>query len=346
MPRRLVLLLAILATSSVRADDFDRLEGKALAGVPENPAAMRRDQLTFGDLGTLPNILQGTRAALVVVKTDQANPARLLVAPALRKTPGAEGEPLPILVLERADTFEAGPATSRLAKARDVLLFDGYRYDLDTAQVVPEGQGGDIQFLASGEGGPRLVPVGEAKLFTLSQSPLSDATEPGQPSPGRAVVPEDFAGRFRLLGNGQWSGLLQVEIGENNVLTGRFRSDQTGTSYKVTGQVGVNAPQHMQFSIQYPRSRQDYDGYLWIGGKGAISGSVALLNQTYGFFAYREGGTFLPEEAEAPTLETGKENPPQRTLVALNARGKLRLNGQPIEPEALMDALKAARRRQ
>ena len=62
MPRRLVLLLAILGTSSARADDFDRLEGKAWPGAGE-PGGDARDQLTFGDLGTLPNILQGTRGA-------------------------------------------------------------------------------------------------------------------------------------------------------------------------------------------------------------------------------------------------------------------------------------------
>jgi hypothetical protein len=88
------------------------------------------------------------------------------------------------------------------------------------------------------------------------------------------------------------------------VITGRLRSDQTGQSYPVTGQVAADHPEHVQFDVQLPRSRQEFDGYLWTEGKGAIAGTLRLLEREYGFFAIRDGGRFAPEDADVTTLPT------------------------------------------
>jgi hypothetical protein len=278
--------------------------------VPKGKEATARERLTIGEIGNLPNVLRGTRSGVVVATTDQGNLARLLVVPALRKPPGGEGEPAPILVLERFETFEAPRATSRLARGRDLILFDGFRLDLDSGQVVPEGQGGDVQFLASGEGGPRLVALDKARLYTLAKSPLGDAPEPGRPSAGRAVLPGDFAGRYRLFANGQWSGTLELKVEDKGVVAGSFRSDQTGTSYKVTGQVAADAPQKVLFEAEMPRTRLAFTGYLWTEGKGAMAGTVSLLGRDFGFFALRDGGRFAPEGADAGPLEPHKDAKP------------------------------------
>lgn len=310
MRRRPILTLyGLLICISFRValgDDFDRLEGQALSGVPENKAATQHRSLTFTELGNLPSVLRGGRSALLVVVSDQGNPARLLVSPALRKQPGGKGEPLPVLVLERFATFEAGKATTRLARGQDLILFDGFRVDLDLGQVVPEGQGGDLQFLAGGPEGPRLVALDGSKLFTLSASPLPPATQAAGPSPGRAVLPTDFSGRFRLFANGQWSGTLDLTVDDQGVVSGQFRSDLNGAFFPVTGQVAADVPQKIRFTVTYPRTRQDFEGFLWTEGKGALAGSVVMQEHPYGFFAIREGGRYAPEGEGLGPL-TGEE---------------------------------------
>lgn len=329
----LTLALATLAS----ADEFDRLEGRTLAEIPGSDMATAHESISIQDLVLLPNVLRDSRAALVIVKTDQGNPARLLVTPAFRKAPDGQGEPSPILLLERFDTFEAGPATSILAGGRDRVLFDGFRLDLDTGQVVPDGQGGDIQF----QGGEKpaqqkLIAIGGAKLFTLAKSPLSDQAAPDQPSPGRNVIPGDFAGRYRLVANGQWTGTLTLKVGDDGALDGQFRSDQTGSSYRVTGQAGGESANQLRFEVVFPRSRQEYEGRLFTNGKGAIAGSTTLLDRTYGFFALRMGGTVAP-----PGIAIVKA-PRESAVVQVPPEGPYLFGGKMVDEEELLPTLKAA----
>lgn len=285
--------------ASARADDFDRLEGEVLTAIPKGPDATAHEALTLTELGNLPRVLQGARSALVVAKTDQGNLCRLLIAAGLRRAPGGRGEPIPVLVLERFDTFEAGAASNRLARGKDLLLFDGFRFDLDIGQVVPEGQGGDVQFLAGGTPGPRLAALAPTQLYTLAASPIPASAQAGQPSEGRGVLPSDYEGRYRLYANGQWSGTLDLKLDGNSV-SGRFRSDQTGSVYPVDGITPADAPGVIRFSITYPRSRQDFEGRLWTAGKGAMAGTLTLVDRSFGFFALREGGHYAPDDDDAP----------------------------------------------
>ena len=317
--RTLTAFAMIFLATSALADDFDRLEGRVLSGVPKSANATSRGLLTIADLGNLPNVLVGTRSPLVVVKTDEANHARLLVTPALRKSTGAGAEPIPILVVERFDTFEGNAATRRLAKGRELTLFDGFRLDLDTGQVVPDGQGGDIQFVAGGEGGPRLVPLKGSTMFTLAKSPLGEAEAARRPSSGRAVLKGDFAGTYRLFANGQTSGRLELKVDDAGVVTGRLRSDQTGGSYKVTGQAGGDPANKVRFAVELPRSREEFDGFLFVEGKGAITGSFVLLDRTFGFFAVREGGTLAPDGEDA-IADTGGDSRPGRIVINVEAK--------------------------
>ncbi|MEO6812134.1 MAG: biopolymer transporter ExbD [Isosphaeraceae bacterium] len=328
----LALLLVILCVNPVHADEFERLDGDVLAGLPASPDANLRERLTVGEIAGLPNVLSDVRSSPVIVVTDQGNPARLLLAAALRKPQGGEGNPLPILVLERFETFEAPKATTRLARGRDLLLFDGFQLDLDSGQIVPEGQGGDVQFVVKGDGGPRLVPLGKAKLYTLSKSPLADVKAPKGPSAGRSVLPGDFAGQYRFYGNGQWSGMLTLTI-DGREAFGSFRSDQTGTTYKVTGHVAVDAPQKLFFEIQFPRSRLGGTGYLWTEGKGALAGTVSLLDHEFGFFALRNGGRFQPEAGDSePPLVV--DDPSNQVEVVVLADGRLVRDGKPFDVAA------------
>jgi hypothetical protein len=338
--RAVVLLLAVAGSSPALGDDFERLEGPALAKLSARPDAKSHEQLTIAEIGQLPVVLRDTRSALIVARTDQGNLCRLLAVPALRKPPGG-GEPIPVLVLERFTTFEAGSANRRLARGGDLLLFDGFRVDLDSGQVVPDGQGGDLQFLVGGRLGPRLVTLADAKMFTVSTSPIPPAQKPPAPSPGRTVVPGDFAGHYRLFANGQWSGTLELTVDEQGVIGGSFRSDLQGAVFPVTGHVAPDAPQKATFTVNYPRARHDFEAYLWTDGKGAMAGTVAMLERTFGFFAIREGGRFAPEGVEVRALVEGAEQP-GRAVVEPQLGGRCLFAGEEVDLPALTAALRAA----
>ena len=331
-----------------RADEFDRLEGPALAGVADDPATIRRDRLTLAEILGQVAVLAGSRSPLVVVATDLGNAGCLLIAPAYRKPPGGAGEPVPILVLERFATFEMPGALTRLARGRDLILFDGFQVDLDTGQVVPDGQGGDLRFRADGPDGPRLEPIGDARLFTPTRSPIPTADPRSGPSAGRAVVPGDFSGRYRLYANGQWSGRLDLDVDASGAVAGRFRSDLHGEVYTVEGQAGAaaGATNRLRFTVALPRVRPEYEGYLWTEGKGAIAGTLTMLDRPFGFFAIREGGRVAPSDEEPVPIEAGAgAGPvPGRVRVEVDPDGRFRIGDKPFEDaEALTEALREQR---
>jgi len=308
MVRRFVWCLSILCgpvlwADAGRADQFEQLDGPMLVRLIRGPEATARPSLTVVDLGAMPALLRDSRSALVLARTDAGNPARLLLLPELRKPAGGREEPFP-------------------------------------GQVVPEGQGGDVVFRAGGAPGPRLEAIGEARLFTLARPPAFDNARTPQPTPGRAVLPADFAGRYRLFANGQWSGTLDLKAEARGVVTGRFRSDLHGTSYAVTGQVAADAAQKLRFAIAFPRARQEFEGYLWGEGKGAMAGTASLLDRSFGFFAVREGGRYAPEGRDLGPLDSPDADRPGRHLVEINGR-EIRLDGKPVSPGALTATLKA-----
>lgn len=328
MNRRLpVILSVLLSTNLAFADDFDRLEGPVLTGLTTNANAKSHDRLSLSELGTQSSILAGIRTPLVLVKTDQGNFARLLISLGFRKSATSKDALLPILVIERFDTFEAGPATSKLARGKDVVLFDGFHFDLDSGMVVPEGQGGDIVFTTKGDKAPALAASKGTTLYTLEKSPLGPAATGGLTA-GRGVAPTDFNGRFQLVADGQWSGRLDVAIDGERAVTGRFRSDQTGGSYKVTGELAADAPNRILFSVELPRTRLEFDGRIWTDGKGAMAGTVSLLDHLYGFVAFREGGRLVPE-GEDPRRGVSQGPAPERAVISLRT-DETQMDGQHV----------------
>jgi len=326
---------------TVRADQFEQLDGPTLARAIKGADATARPSLTFAEIGAMPALLRDTRSALVLARSGDGNPARLLLVPELRKPSFGTGQPFPVLVVERLDAFDASDPSTRLATRRDVVLYDGFHLDLDSGQVVPEGQGGDVVFRSRGEGGPRLEAEGESRLFTLGQAPPLDTSRGPQPTPGRAIVPADFAGRYRLFANGQWSGTLDLKVEARGVVTGRFRSDLHGTAYPVTGQVAADSAGKLRFAIALPRARQEFDAYLWGEGKGAMAGTLTLLDRTYGFFAVREGGRYAPEGRDLGPLEATDADRPGRHLVDVRGPAEIRLDARPVTLAELTASLKA-----
>ncbi len=331
----------LLAPAAARADEFDRFDGPALNRAIREPETRGREGLTVPELGALPRVLKDQRAAVLAVRTTEGNPARLRVAPAFRKSPHG-GDPLPILVVERLETFEAGPATSRLAQGKDVVLFDGFRLDLDTGQIVPEGQGGDLQY--SAEGGGRLVALDTARLFLIDEVPQPTGPAAARPAAGRGVQPSDVSGRYHLAANGQWSGLLELKAEAGGRLGGRFRSDQTGASYPVSGQVGGDAPNQVRFAIDFPRSSLEFQGRIWTEGKDLLSGLVTLQRREFGFVAIREGAQ-LPIEGLALPMADRPAESPGRVEVRLAADGAVQVAGRAVAEPDLGETLQDLARR-
>ncbi len=344
LSRRFQALVALLIVASTAGgDEIDRLAGETLEQILKSPDSKPLSRLSVAEITGLPGVLHDTRAALLVATTDRGNLARMLVSVALRKPPGGGGEPVPVLVLERFDTFEAGQADNRLARGRDLILFDGFRFDLDAGQVVPDGQGGDLQFQAMDARNGSLTTLGTARLFAVSGLPAARAAVASTaPTPGRTVVPGDFAGRYRLFANGLWSGVLELKVGAEGAVSGEFRSDLNGTAYPVTGRVAADVPHKVAFRVAYPRVRQDFEGLLWAEGKGAMAGTLTMLDHAYGFFALREGGRIAPEDVEVGTLPTSSDSGKTgRRVVTARKDGSL-LGGEALSGSELSDRLKGA----
>jgi hypothetical protein len=335
----LILCGLVALSDRARADQFEQLDGPMLVKVLKGGDATARASLTVSDIAAMPALLRDTRSALVLAKTDLGNPVRLLIVPELRKPASGQGEPIPVVVLERLDAFDASDPSSRVASRRDVVVFDGFQVDLDTGQVVPEGQGGDVVFRVNGDRGPRLDSIGKASLFTLARAPALDSSKAPQPTPGKAVLPGDFAGRYRLFANGQWSGTLELKVEGRGAVVGQFRSDLHGTTYPVSGQVATDVAQKVFFAIKYPRARQEFEGFLWAEGKGAIAGVASLNERPVGFFAIREGGKFAPEGADIGPLVRLDADRPGRHVVEV-VGDKIKFEGK----EATLDELVAALR--
>jgi hypothetical protein len=215
-----------------------------------------------------------------------------------------KGEPpLPILVLEKFACYEMPGARRRQSAGAGVSLFGGWEFDLDTGQVVPPGQGGDIALRVQGNDAEslKLECLEGATLWSVVEPPLTASAGSHRPTPGKAVVPSDFAGRYHLEANGQWTGQVELAVGDGKVITGTFRSDQTGEVYRISGEAGYQAPQRVVFAVELPRTRLEFDGRLWTDGKQAISGLVNLDGRDYGFCMRREEAD-EPERAADPAV--------------------------------------------
>lgn len=324
---RLAVLLAVTAAAGAASgDEFDRIEGEALQRAATGEGLAALDQQA---LARLPRVLAGVRSTVLVARTDEGNLARLLVSVARRVS--KSGSEAPVLVVERYATFASPGFRQRLAMGRELMLFDGGRLDLDSGQVVPEGFGEDLRLSAAGDGALTLHAEGGAALFGLSASPLEGREETGRPSSGRAVLPGDHAGRYRLIVGGRWSGALEIAVDPKGAVSGSFRSDQTGAVYRARGDVARGGTPRLDLSIDFPRSRMTLAGHLWPDGKDAIAGTARLMDQDYGFVAVREGRTVEPPGLD---LDGGSGEPCEITL-RLAADGTLTRNGAKVEVAAL-----------
>ena len=341
----MALMILACPPARSRGDEFGRLEGGTFFEIPHRADVHTHASLSFRDLGRLPVILQDERSALVIVPTDQGNLARLLVSAGFRRLKPAddEGPTVPVVILDRFETIDGGDRRSFKARGKGVTLFEGFQFDLDTGQVVPDGFGGDIQVASGGAEGPRLAALGDNRLYTLEKPlpPLSSA--PRRPSNGPPVLPADFAGRYYLVANGQWSGSLDLAVGTAGSVSGTFRSDRNGSAYPVMGKVAPDVPQKVSFMIRFPGGAQQfYEGLLWIENKNGIAGTVSMLDRPYSFVAIRDGASLAPDGVElgSERADPARTNRHVATLAAGSDR--YTLDGHDMSPAELTGALSKA----
>jgi biopolymer transport protein ExbD len=334
------------AGPAARGDDFGRIVGPTLFDVPKTAQGGGGRHLSVRSIESLPEVVRGERSALIVASTDQGNLAKLLVSQGLRSQPRPGGRPVlvPVISLDRFETIDAGDRVSRKARGRDVVLFDGFEFDLDTGQVVPAGFGGDIAYSSRGADGPELTALGQNSLYAIDKPVPIPGPVPGRPSSGPAVVPSDFNGRYTLVSNGQMSGELDIAVAADGAVTGRLRSDRNGSVYPVTGKVPADLSRRIQFEIKFPRTRQTFEGLLWTEEKNVFAGTVQILEHPYSFIAVREGASLVPEsiDASSPPRSPAALRASSRVITLEADADRYTLDGVPKSTEELKAALVAA----
>ncbi len=340
--RGVLALLVALTSTSASGDDFGRFEGPFLFDYARAAQSRSTGALTMRELNALPDVVRDARAPLVIAMTGDGHLAKLIVSSALRRLRPTEsqGPMAQVLVIERFETFDSADRASLKARGRGVILFDGFEYDLDTGQVVPEGAGGDLLFVAQGVSGPRIIALGKTRLIAVDKPPPVPERS-GGPSPGREVLPLDFVGHYSLFANGQWSGAMEFKVDQAGVVSGRFRSDLDGAVYSIEGAINPTIPRRIAFTIQFPRSAQKYEGLLWTEGKGAITGTMTMQEHPYGFMAIREGSALAPPGVEVEAPLPARLGGRRMVVAILEKADRYLLDGTELSGEELSTALKA-----
>jgi biopolymer transport protein ExbD len=318
-------LLQTLAT----ADEFDRLGEADLSRSVIQKHAHKQDGLGFRELAGLPAVLRDARSSLLIVVTDQGNVARLIASPGFRKVSGDPNTLTPTLVVDRFETRDPANRAAPVAHGKEAWLFDGFGYDLDAGQVVPIDMGADIRFVAAGPDDGRLSPVGKAELFVVESLPPAPKASADRPSEGRVVRPADYNGTYRLAANGVWSGLLDLKVDPEGVVSGKYQSDSGGAAHPVTGKAAVGGDHGVAFTIEFPRTRQEYNGWLWGEGKNVIAGSVTMINQSYSFIAIREGTSASLATVGLKITGASSAQTPARTLTLDESGERFLLDAEP-----------------
>jgi len=286
-------ILTIFATASVlscgilpAADVFDRHTSDILQQTAAKAKSL--PELTLDAAGQLKTLSPKISSPCLIVRTDEGNWVKVLVGWGFRKGPE---KPIPVLVMERFVTYRSDRTNTTTASGKETMLFAGFAFDFDIGQVVPSNYGGDVTLDEKGV----LKPLGKAEIYVLEGSQLPPMeTETLDPNDHEGVLPRDFSGNWQLNVDGRWKGELELIIDDVGKATGSYRSDDSKSSYEVTGRIS-GAPHRIRLQLQLDNATQTFDGYLWTSDKSAIAGTSTLAERTFGFYAAR----VKPEDAPA-----------------------------------------------
>ncbi len=273
-----IALVLVTTTSLFAADVFDRHISKDLKRALEQPPLK---ELSLNDSAKLKRLAPTVSSPCIVVKTDEGNYAKSLIGWGLRK--GAD-KPTPVLLIERFVTYRGDRSDLTSAAGKDVMLFPGFGFNFDIGQVVPAGQGADIEFTAE----QAVKSVGDAVMVALNGSALlpAEKSDKYDPAANEAVVAQDFAGAWKVDVDGRWKGEWDLTVTDNGKITGVFVSDELQNRYDITGQFG-SSPNNLRVEVFLANAQMQVDGYLWTKDKSQIAGTVMMTNRKFGFHAVR-----------------------------------------------------------
>jgi hypothetical protein len=276
--------ICLVASAPVRADAYDWYVNATLAKASASDKAQEIKELTPRLVGVNGRALPGVSGAFLIVKTNEARWAKLLVQAARQKVDAEKS--IPMLLVDRFTTYKEGEERTIQASGKNVSLFNGFRLSLDLGQVVPEELGGDLRFVVDGD---KIFtqPVGKAQLWLLTES-LPDVAPKKGPKlvVGEKFDPAYYNGSYKLYDDGRRSGTLTLKLEDEGVLTGSYYSDKDGQKYEVRGKVG--SPTHAaSFTIVFPRVEQSFSAWLFTGDGKALTGVSRLADREAGFYAVR-----------------------------------------------------------
>lgn len=272
--------LTVSAATPVFADAFDDHTGYWLKRAVDDGKPV--EVLSMKDGLKLKSIGRGVSSPCVVVTTDEDNLTKAIVTWGYRKN--SDGSKVPVALIEKFVTYRGERRNLTVSSGRDVMLFPGFSYNFDIGQVVPKGQGGDVECTDDGS----LKPVGDAKLFALDgpATPEPEAKKYPDPNSHSGVLPTDFAGTWRVRIDGRWEGKWELDV-EGRQIYGRFISDDTKSVYEITGKISA-LPHNAKLDVELAQTDQAFDAYLWTKDKSAMAGTVIMADRRIGFFATRE----------------------------------------------------------
>lgn len=281
---RTVLLSAFLGlAAAARADHFDEHTGEEVSQVEGSKVAKKISKLTVRQIAIAPHPISGhPSSCFLAVKTDRGNWSKLLVRYARIETQNSD-KPTELMLIKRLVTYASRSGRAVLADKGETYLFDGFGVDLDVGQIVPKNTGEDLRFSAADQA---VVVVGDAEMYFVG-APLvkpKESTNAGF-SKG-AISVADFTGKYRLAADGRWSGLLTITVDDGGNVKGTYVSEQSGRAYDVKGQVG-NPTNRIKFTVTFPMTRQEFDGYMWTRKRTRISGVTQMEGSRFGFVADR-----------------------------------------------------------
>jgi hypothetical protein len=280
----LVALVGLFVPSTLRADAFDNYTNPILRKVPDDKSALRLEKVTPAQLNEHGGLLPGTTGAFLVVRTNERRMSRLLVQPARQKL--VAGGSVPILLVDRFVTYREGEERTIYAQGQNLRLFDGFQLSLDLGQIVPDNVGGDVRFVISGDK-TFVEAIGKAELYLLTKEiPEATPKKAAKLVVGAAFEPRYFNGVYHLYDDGRRSGKLHLKVADNGDVSGHFYSDKDGRKYEVEGKVG-NPNHSLRFHITFPRTIQEFQGWLFTGDGRALTGFARLEQRETGFYALR-----------------------------------------------------------
>lgn len=269
--------LLSVATCACAADAFDRLNA---ADLQDTAAGTGLESFTTSQAAKT-KMLPGTDSACLVIKTDQGNWTKVLVSWQFKKS---QTKPVPVLLIERHATFESKGRDVTVASGGNVMLFAGFQYDFDIGQVVPEGQGGDVQFQPNGQ----VKALGGAQIFALDGSKFAPAGTAKKPADRDGVSPEDFSGTWKINADGRWAGTLTMTVDASGVAQGEFLMDDSKSLYKATGKVAPGQVNRLKLNVELANATLAFDSFVWTKDKSAMAGTVTLIGKQFGFYAVRD----------------------------------------------------------